>query len=216
MLLWQFISIYISVIISEILSNSNSILFTVCYIGTFCILNGLTLSDILPKQQLSLQMIIVPILALIFASGNNTLNTSNIFNSLLVESIASAIVEEALFRQLIPNNFANKYKGIFISGILFAIIHIKSLHIDTNILIKIFIVSMLFNILMFQAKPNNIIYHFMWNFITLTLFKSTDINNTTITNIELSNNTIIILAFTIFLNGINILNSASQNDLFIS
>ena len=208
MLLWQFISIYISVIISEILSNSNSILFTVCYIGTFCILNGLTLSDILPKQQLSLQMIIVPILALIFASGNNTLNTSNIFNSLLVESIASAIVEEALFRQLIPNNFANKYKGIFISGILFAIIHIKSLNIDTNILIKIFIVSMLFNILMFQAKPNNIIYHFMWNFITLTLFKSTDINNTTITNIELSNNTIIILAFTIFLNGINILNSA--------
>lgn len=208
MLLWQFISIYISVIISEFLSNSNSILFTVCYIGTFCILNGLTLSDILPKQQLSLQMIIVPILALIFASGNNTLNTSNIFNSLLVESIASAIVEEALFRQLIPNNFANKYKGIFISGILFAIIHIKSLNIDTNILIKIFIVSMLFNILMFQAKPNNIIYHFMWNFITLTLFKSTDINNTTITNIELSNNTIIILAFTIFLNRINILNSA--------
>lgn len=207
MLLWQFISIYISVIISELLSNSNSILFTVCYIGTFCILNGLTLSDILPKQQLSLQMIIVPILALIFASGNNKLNTSNIFNSLLVESIASAIVEEALFRQLIPNNFANKYKGIFISGILFAIIHIKSLNIDTNILIKIFIVSMLFNILMFQAKPNNIIYHFMWNFITLTLFKSTDINNTTITNIELSNNTIIILAFTIFLNGINILNS---------
>lgn len=204
MLLWQFISIYISVIISEIISNSNSILFTVCYIGTFCILNGLTLSDILPKQQLSLQMIIVPILALIFASGNNTLNTSNIFNSLFVESIASAIVEEALFRQLIPNNFTNKYKGIFISGILFAIIHIKSLNIDTNILIKIFIVSMLFNILMFQAKPNNIIYHFMWNFITLTLFKSTDINNTTITNIELSNNTIIILAFTIFLNGINL------------
>lgn len=203
MLLWQFISIYISVIISEILSNSNSILFTVCYIGSFCILNGLTLSDILPKQQLSLQMIIVPILALIFASGNNKLNTSNIFNSLLVESIASAIVEEALFRQLIPNNFENKYKSIFISGILFAIIHIKSLNIDTNILIKIFIVSMLFNILMFQAKPNNIIYHFMWNFITLTLFKSTDINNTTITNIELSNNTIIILAFTIFLNGIN-------------
>ena len=200
MILWQFISIYISVIISELLSNSNSILFTVCYIGSFCILNGLTLSDILPKQKLSLQMIIVPILALIFAGGEVNTNISSIFNSLLIESISSAIVEEILFRQLIPANFTNKYKGIFISGILFAIIHIKSLNIDTNILIKIFIVSMLFNILMFESKPNNIIYHFMWNFITLTLFKSPDLNNTTITNIEISSSTIIILAITVLYN----------------
>ena len=209
MIFWQFISIYLSDIIAIIVSDCccyKSIIFTGVYILTFCLLNNLSIYNLIPQQHFSLQMLVVPILALVFAEGvdiNNSYNLqgfNSIVNSIIVESFASSVVEEILFRNLIPANFSNKTTGMIVSGLLFAVIHIKSFNMNINIIFRIFTVSMLFNFLMFQTKPNNILYHFMWNLITLSLFKTTDLQGTTITSIELSNSTLVILLLTLIYN----------------
>lgn len=203
MIFWQFISIYLSDIIAIILSDCccyKSIIFTGVYILTFCFLNDLSIYNLIPQQHFSLQMLVVPILALVFAGDVEINDVNFIANSIIVESFASSVVEEILFRNLIPANFSNKTTGMIVSGLLFAVIHIKSLNMSINMIFRIFATSMLFNFLMFQTKPNNILYHFMWNLITLSLFKTTDLQGTTITSIELSNSTLVILLLTLIYN----------------
>ncbi|MBR2022251.1 MAG: CPBP family intramembrane metalloprotease, partial [Mycoplasmataceae bacterium] len=164
-------------------------------------LNNLSLSNLIYKQQFNHMFILIPILTIFCNNDQFTIN-NNIFISTIVESFAASIVEESLFRNLIPNNFKNKNVGIFVAGLLFSIIHIKQ-NVDTNIIVRIFITSMLFNILCFQYKPNNILFHFIWNFITISLFKYNYIQGTTINNLEISNITIIIFILAIIFNYYN-------------
>ena len=208
MLIWQFVSIYIADAIASYVYSikCSSILFATVYIGSFALLNGLSMSQLFHGCSLNLQMIIVPVIALMLQNTTYTFN-KNFWSSLIVESFAAAVVEEMLFRSLIPANFDNLMTGEIVSGILFAIIHIKSFDITLDTAIRIFITSILFDILMFQQKPNNVLYHFMWNLITLSLVKSTDLSGTTITPIEISNNTIILFTIVILLNWINIANT---------
>lgn len=208
MLIWQFVSIYIADAIASYVYSikRSSILFATVYIGSFALLNGLSMSQLFHGCSLNLQMIIVPVIALAIQNTTYTIN-KNFWSSLIVESFAAAVVEEMLFRSLIPANFDNLMTGEIVSGILFAIIHIKTFDIPLDTVIRIFATSILFDILMFQQKPNNVLYHFMWNLITLSLVKSTDLSGTTITPIEISNNTIILFTIVILLNWINIANA---------
>lgn len=208
MLIWQFVSIYIADAIASYVYSikRSSILFATVYIGSFALLNGLSMSQLFQSETLNLQMIIVPVIALAIQNTTYTIN-KNFWSSLIVESFAAAVVEEMLFRSLIPANFDNLMTGEIVSGILFAIIHIKTFDIPLDTVIRIFTTSILFDILMFQQRPNNVLYHFMWNFITLSLVKSTDLSGTTITPIEISNNTIILFTIVILLNWINIANT---------
>lgn len=208
MLIWQFVSIYIADAIASYVYSikRSSILFATVYIGSFALLNGLSMSQLFQSETLNLQMIIVPVIALAIQNTTYTIN-KNFWSSLIVESFAAAVVEEMLFRSLIPANFDNLMTGEIVSGILFAIIHIKTFDIPLDTVIRIFATSILFDILMFQQRPNNVLYHFMWNFITLSLVKSTDLSGTTITPIEISNNTIILFTIVILLNWINIANT---------
>lgn len=208
MLIWQFVSIYIADAIASYVYSikRSSILFATVYIGSFALLNGLSMSQLFHGCSLNLQMIIVPVIALAIQNTTYTIN-KNFWSSLIVESFAAAVVEEMLFRTLIPENFDNLMTGEIVSGILFAIIHIKTFDIPLDTVIRIFATSILFDILMFQQKPNNVLYHFMWNLITLSLVKSTDLSGTTITPIEISNNTIILFTIVILLNWINIANT---------
>lgn len=208
MLIWQFVSIYIADAIASYVYSikRSSILFATVYIGSFALLNGLSMSQLFHGVQFNLQMIIVPVIALAIQNTTYTIN-KNFWSSLIVESFAAAVVEEMLFRTLIPANFDNLMTGEIVSGILFAIIHIKSFDITLDTTMRIFTTSILFDILMFQQRPNNVLYHFMWNFITLSLVKSTDLTGTTITPIEISNNTIILFTIVILLNWINIANA---------
>lgn len=208
MLIWQFVSIYIADAIASYVYSikRSSILFATVYIVSFALLNGLSMSQLFHGCSLNLQMIIVPVIALAIQNTTYTIN-KNFWSSLIVESFAAAVVEEMLFRSLIPANFDNLMTGEIVSGILFAIIHIKSFNITLDTTMRIFTTSILFDILMFQQKPNNVLYHFMWNFITLSLVKSTDLSGTTITPIEISNNTIILFTIVILLNWINIANT---------
>ena len=208
MLIWQFVSIYIADAIASYVYSikRSSILFATVYIGSFALLNGLSMSQLFHGGSFNLQMIIVPVIALAIQNTTYTIN-KNFWSSLIVESFAAAVVEEMLFRSLIPANFDNLMTGEIVSGILFAIIHIKSFNITLDTTMRIFTTSILFDILMFQQRPNNVLYHFMWNFITLSLVKSTDLSGTTITPIEISNNTIILFTIVILLNWINIANT---------
>lgn len=208
MLIWQFVSIYIADAFASYVYSikSSSILFATVYIGSFALLNGLSLSQLFHGGSLNLQMIVVPVIALAIQNTSYKYN-KNFWSSLIVESFAAAVVEEMLFRTLIPANFDNLMTGEIVSGILFAIIHIKSFDITLDTTMRIFTTSILFDILMFQQKPNNVLYHFMWNLITLSLVKSTDLSGTTITPIEISNNTIILFTIVILLNWINIANT---------
>lgn len=208
MLIWQFVSIYIADAIASYVYSikRSSILFATVYIGSFALLNGLSMSQLFHGGSFNLQMIIVPVIALAIQNTTYTIN-KNFWSSLIVESFAAAVVEEMLFRTLIPENFDNLMTGEIVSGILFAIIHIKTFDIPLDTVIRIFATSILFDILMFQQRPNNVLYHFMWNFITLSLVKSTDLSGTTITPIEISNNTIILFTIVILLNWINIANT---------
>lgn len=208
MLIWQFVSIYIADAIASYVYSikRSSILFATVYIGSFALLNGLSMSQLFHGGSFNLQMIIVPVIALAIQNTTYTIN-KNFWSSLIVESFAAAVVEEMLFRSLIPTNFDNLMTGEIVSGILFAIIHIKSFNITLDTTMRIFTTSILFDILMFQQRPNNVLYHFMWNFITLSLVKSTDLSGTTITPIEISNNTIILFTIVILLNWINIANT---------
>ena len=208
MLIWQFVSIYIADAIASYVYSikRSSILFATVYIGSFALLNGLSMSQLFHGGSFNLQMIIVPVIALAIQNTTYTIN-KNFWSSLIVESFAAAVVEEMLFRTLIPENFDNLMTGEIVSGILFAIIHIKSFDVTLDTVIRIFATSILFDILMFQQRPNNVLYHFMWNFITLSLVKSTDLSGTTITPIEISNNTIILFTIVILLNWINIANT---------
>lgn len=208
MLIWQFVSIYIADAIASYVYSikRSSILFATVYIGSFALLNGLSMSQLFHGVSFNLQMIIVPVIALAIQNTTYTIN-KNFWSSLIVESFSAAVVEEMLFRSLIPANFDNLMTGEIVSGILFAIIHIKSFDITLDTTMRIFTTSILFDILMFQQRPNNVLYHFMWNFITLSLVKSTDLTGTTITPIEISNNTIILFTIVILLNWINIANT---------
>lgn len=208
MLIWQFVSIYIADAIASYVYSikRSSILFATVYIGSFALLNGLSMSQLFHGGSFNLQMIIVPVIALAIQNTTYTIN-KNFWSSLIIESFSAAVVEEMLFRTLIPSNFDNLMTGEIVSGILFAIIHIKSFNITLDTTMRIFTTSILFDILMFQQKPNNVLYHFMWNFITLSLVKSTDLSGTTITPIEISNNTIILFTIVILLNWINIANA---------
>ena len=208
MLIWQFVSIYIADAIASYVYSikRSSILFATVYIGSFALLNGLSMSQLFHGGSFNLQMIIVPVIALAIQNTTYTIN-KNFWSSLIVESFAAAVVEEMLFRTLIPENFDNLMTGEIVSGILFAIIHIKSFDVTLDTTMRIFTTSILFDILMFQQRPNNVLYHFMWNFITLSLVKSTDLSGTTITPIEISNNTIILFTIVILLNWINIANT---------
>lgn len=208
MLIWQFVSIYIADAIASYVYSikRSSILFATVYIGSFALLNGLSFTQLFHGGSFNLQMIIVPVIALAIQNTTYTIN-KNFWSSLIVESFAAAVVEEMLFRSLIPANFDNLMTGEIVSGILFAIIHIKSFNITLDTTMRIFTTSILFDILMFQQRPNNVLYHFMWNFITLSLVKSTDLSGTTITPIEISNNTIILFTIVILLNWINIANT---------
>ena len=208
MLIWQFVSIYIADAIASYVYSikRSSILFATVYIGSFALLNGLSMSQLFHGGSFNLQMIIVPVIALAIQNTTYTIN-KNFWSSLIIESFSAAVVEEMLFRTLIPANFDNLMTGEIVSGILFAIIHIKSFNITLDTTMRIFTTSILFDILMFQQRPNNVLYHFMWNFITLSLVKSTDLSGTTITPIEISNNTIILFTIVILLNWINIANT---------
>ena len=208
MLIWQFVSIYIADAIASYVYSikRSSILFATVYIGSFALLNGLSMSQLFHGCSLNLQMFIVPVIALAIQNTTYTIN-KNFWSSLIVESFAAAVVEEMLFRSLIPANFDNLMTGEIVSGILFAIIHIKSFNITLDTTMRIFTTSILFDILMFQQRPNNVLYHFMWNLITLSLVKSTDLSGTTITPIEISNNTIILFTIVVLLNWINIANT---------
>lgn len=208
MLIWQFVSIYIADAIASYVYSikRSSIFFATVYIGSFALLNGLSMSQLFHGGSFNLQMIIVPVIALAIQNTTYTIN-KNFWSSLIVESFAAAVVEEMLFRTLIPENFDNLMTGEIVSGILFAIIHIKSFDVTLDTTMRIFTTSILFDILMFQQRPNNVLYHFMWNLITLSLVKSTDLSGTTITPIEISNNTIILFTIVILLNWINIANT---------
>ena len=203
MLLYEFLTIYISSGISEFIEKyiNNFILrnitFAGLYIYIYIILNNLSLNDIIYLQQFNYVFILIPLLAIIINNNNLTLN-NNIIISTIVESFAASVVEESLFRNLIPNNFSNKNIGIIVSGILFSIIHIKD-NLEFNLIIRIIITSMLFNILCFKYKPNNILFHLLWNFITISLFKQENINGTTINNLEISNYTIMLFILFILL-----------------
>ncbi len=203
MLLYEFLTIYISSGISEFIAKyiNNFILrnitFAGLYIYIYIILNNLSLNDIISLQQFNYVFILIPLLAIIINNNNLTLN-NNIIISTIVESFAASVVEESLFRNLIPNNFSNKNIGIIVSGILFSIIHIKD-NLEFNLIIRIIITSMLFNILCFKYKPNNILFHLLWNFITISLFKQENINGTTINNLEISNYTIMLFILFILL-----------------
>ena len=199
MIIWQFISIYISEFVAKIIANKNYILFAIIYVFTFCLLNQINLKTDIPIQHFQWQMIIIPILAVFLSRVNISLN-ENFIDSLVVESLSASIVEELLFRKLIPANFSNKITGIIVSGILFAIIHIKNLNMDISVIIRVFIASFLFNVLMFEQKPNNFLAHFLWNFITITCIKTDNIDGSSITPIEISNSTIIILLLSCILN----------------
>lgn len=207
MLLYEFITIYLASGLSEFLANFipnyiyKNISFATLYIFLYSILNNISLSNLIYKQQFNYMFILIPIITILCNNDQFTIN-NNIFISTIVESFAASVVEESLFRNLIPNNFKNKYVGIFVAGVLFSIIHIKQ-NINTNIIIRIFITSMLFNILCFQYKPNNILFHFIWNFITISLFKYDYIQGTTINNLEISNITIIIFTLAIIFNYYN-------------
>lgn len=208
MLIWQFVSIYIADAIASYVYSikRSSILFATVYIGSFALLNGLSFTQLFHGGSFNLQMIIVPVIALAIQNTSYKYN-KNFWSSLIIESFSAAVVEEMLFRTLIPANFDNLMTGEIVSGILFAIIHIKSFNITLDTTMRIFTTSILFDILMFQQRPNNVLYHFMWNFITLSLVKSTDLSGTTITPIEISNNTIILFTIVILLNWINIANT---------
>lgn len=208
MLIWQFVSIYIADAIASYVYSikRSSILFATVYIGSFALLNGLSFTQLFHGGSFNLQMIIVPVIALAIQNTSYKYN-KNFWSSLIIESFSAAVVEEMLFRSLIPANFDNLMTGEIVSGILFAIIHIKSFDITLDTTMRIFTTSILFDILMFQQRPNNVLYHFMWNLITLSLVKSTDLSGTTITPIEISNNTIILFTIVILLNWINIANT---------
>ena len=130
MLIWQFVSIYIADAIASYVYSikRSSILFATVYIGSFALLNGLSMSQLFHGCSLNLQMIIVPVIALAIQNTTYTIN-KNFWSSLIVESFAAAVVEEMLFRSLIPANFDNLMTGEIVSGILFAIIHIKTFDI---------------------------------------------------------------------------------------
>lgn len=208
MLLYEFITIYLASGISELLANVittnyfiKNILFAGGYIFTYALLNNLPFDKLFYKQKFNYIFILIPLITILINNGQFIIN-NNVIISTIVESLASSIVEESLFRNLIPNNFNNKYIGITVSGILFAIIHIKQ-NVQFNLIIKIIITSMLFNILCFQYKPNNILFHFLWNFITISLFKQENISGTTISNLEISNKTIAIFTCIIIYNFIH-------------
>lgn len=204
MFLYQFLTIYISSGISEFIAKyiNNFILrnitFAGLYIYIYAVLNNLSLNNLIYNQQFNYIFILLPLLAIIINNNNININ-NNIIISTIVESFAASIVEESLFRNLIPNNFSNKTIGIIVTGILFSIIHIKD-NLEFNLIIRIIVTSMLFNILCFKYKPNNIFFHFLWNFITLSLFKQEDIQGTTINNLEISNYTIILFILFILIN----------------
>lgn len=210
--LYEFISIYIAQFIAELITQLlyhqkqtnnylSNIVFSSIYILIFAAMNNIRLTEMFPKQHFTLFMVILPLIVLILNEKSISFNR-NFINSVIVESFSAAIVEEALFRKIIPSNFTNKFIGIIVSGILFSIIHIKSLSIDVNLLYRLITTSMLFNILMFQVQPNNILFHFMWNFITISIFTTPDISGTTITPLEISNTTIILLAISILIKTI--------------
>lgn len=209
MIIWQFITIYIADILAEYIykSTTSSILFAGVYIGSFALLNNVSLSSIFQSETLNLQMIIVPVIALVLQNNNSYTLNKNFWNSIIIESFAASVVEETLFRTLIPANFTNAMTGEIVAGVLFAIIHIKSFDITLETAIRIFTTSMLFDILMFQQKPNNVLYHFMWNTITLSLVKSSDLSGTSITPLEISNSTIILFTIVILLNWVNVANT---------
>ena len=208
MLIWQFTSIYLADILASYVYSihRSAILFATVYICSFALLNRLPLSSMFQAESLNLQMIVVPVIALALQNTSYTLN-NDIWSSLIIESFASSVVEEMLFRTLIPANFSSAITGEIVSGILFAIIHIKSFNISLDTTLRIFTTSILFDVLMFQQKPNNVLYHFMWNVITMSLVKSKDLSGTSITSLEISNSTIILFTIVILLNWVNIANT---------
>lgn len=215
MLVWQFISIYIANAFASILANCcghelcSSVIFTVIYILSFFGLNKVGVETIIQPQTITAEMIILPITALIlqYIDGKTiTFNSNNLISNTLVESFASSIVEEELFRVLIPANFNNSIIGVIISGLLFAVIHIKSWNAikDWKLMIKLFSSCMLFNILMFQFKPSNFIAHFLWNFITISMVNHDNTEtSSTITELETSITTMILFAIVIAWNWWN-------------
>lgn len=209
--LYQFISIYIAEFIGEVIIHNlpvqtssyvRNIVFSAVDITVVAVMNNLQFAEMFPKQHFTLAMLILPLIVLIFNNEHISFN-HNFVNSLIVESFSAAVVEEALFRKLIPANFANKCVAVIVSGILFSIVHIKSLSINSHLLARLITTSMLFNILMFQAQPNNILFHFMWNFMTISLFRTPNIAGTTITPLEISNTTILLLAIAILIKPIS-------------
>lgn len=222
MLVYEFISIYIAGYVSEYIVNLFSvntllknISFSSLYIFLYALLNNLSFNKLFYKQQFNWLFLLLPITALIL---NKQLTFNPNINSIFVESFAASIVEESLFRTLIPNNFKNYNIGILVSGLLFGIVHIKS-KVSFDTFFKIMTSSMLFNIICFLFKPNNVLFHFLWNLITISLFsKQTETqednqsetpedsqgetpeaiqSETTLTDIETSNITIIMFVIVI-------------------
>jgi membrane protease YdiL (CAAX protease family) len=91
--------------------------------------------------------------------------------AVLVISLMPALVEEVLFRGVIQNGLVNRYgavKGIIMTSILFAVIHI-----NPATLISVFLMSMMMGYIYY--KTNNLIYtslfHFLNNVIFVVLIK---------------------------------------------
>ena len=88
MLIWQFVSIYIADAIASYVYSikRSSIFFATVYIGSFALLNGLSMSQLFHGCSLNLQMIIVPVIALAIQNTTYTIN-KNFWSSLIVRDM---------------------------------------------------------------------------------------------------------------------------------
>ncbi len=127
----------------------------------------------------------------------------NIVFSFITIAFFPSIIEELIFRGIIQRGLVNKYnvkKGIIVSSILFAVIHL-----NPNQIVPIFLLSLIIGYVYYRT--NNLIYpiliHFFNNLFVWILLRFDFIEieglNTTIESIEHIDVSILIPAIIIFL-----------------
>ena len=114
--------------------------------------------------------------------------------NILETAILPAIVEEIAFRECI--------RPSWLAAILFGLMHIRPSMIITttslSTMIDIMLSCMLFHCWMMKIRPANILAHFWWNLIVLSV---NDDNNTitTLNTIETSHSTMLLLLIMAFI-----------------
>lgn len=113
--------------------------------------------------------------------------------NVLETAILPAIVEEIAFRECI--------RPSWLAAILFGLMHIRPSMILTttslSTMIDIMLSCMLFHCWMMKIRPANILAHFWWNLIVLSINENNTI--TTLNTIETSHSTMLLLLIMAFI-----------------